>query len=68
VRVDERDSDDSFGAAMLCWFFGLVIVYSALFGTGYLLYGRPAPGLFGLATSVAAAVLLFRNLPRIRFR
>jgi len=68
VRVDERDGDDSFTAAMLCWFLGMAIVYSALFGTGYLLYGRPLPGLFGLAVAVTSAFLLFRILPRIRFR
>jgi Na+/proline symporter len=68
VRVDERDADASFTAAMLCWFLGLATVYSALFATGYLLYGRPLPGLIGFTVAAASAYLLFRNLPRIRFR
>ena len=44
-----RDAD-SITAAFLAWFLGCVLVYAALFGTGYLLYGR------GLAAVVALAI------------
>jgi SSS family solute:Na+ symporter len=55
----------SLTAAVLCWFLGCVVVYGALFGTGALLYGRTAPGLLSAAVAGAAAILLFRMLPRV---
>jgi Na+/proline symporter len=57
----------SFSASVLCWFLGCVVVYGALFGAGYLLYGRPLPGLAYLAVAVAAGVGIFRALPRVGF-
>jgi Na+/proline symporter len=57
----------SFSAAMLCWFLGVLIVYAALFGTGFLLYGQALAGLLGLSVAVIAAFGLFRALPRVGF-
>ena len=49
------------------WFLGCAVVYSALFGTGYLLYGRPLPATLAFVAAAGAAVGLFRLLPRVRF-
>jgi len=49
------------------WFLGCTVVYAALFGTGYLLYGRPLPATIALGVAAAASVGLFRLLPRVRF-
>ena len=59
------EESGSFTAALLCWFTGCVVVYGALFGTGYLLYGNTAAGLVCVAVVGVAAVTLFRMLPRV---
>ncbi|MDH3479922.1 MAG: sodium:proline symporter, partial [Gemmatimonadota bacterium] len=68
VRVDAYDRDDSLPAAFLSWFLGMTVVYSALFGTGFLLYGRTIPGVLCAATVVIAAIGLIRVVPRVRFQ
>ncbi len=65
--VQTTAAEGSFTAALLSWFLGCVVVYAALFGMGYTLYGRP---LFGLACAlvvVVAAGAILRNLPRVGF-
>ena len=44
---------------------GIALVYGALFGSGLLLLGRPAPGFIGVAVAVAALVVLVRTLPAL---
>ena len=63
-----RTDDGSVTAAFLGWFLGCVLVYGALFGTGYALYGRPLPATLALAISAGAGAWLFRLLPRLGFR
>jgi hypothetical protein len=46
---------------------GCTVVYSALFGTGFLLYGSILAGVFGLLIAGFAAVGLFATLPRVGF-
>lgn len=58
------DARSSVTAAFLAWFLGCVLVYGALFGTGYLLYGQPAGAALALGASVVAGAWLFRVLPR----
>jgi hypothetical protein len=52
-------------AGFLGWFLGLVSVYGALFGTGYLLYGNLVAGLGLLALAGVAMLGIFRVLPRV---
>ena len=56
---------ESVTAAFLAWFLGCVLVYAALFGTGYLLYGQAVAAVVALAISAGAGVWLFRLLPRL---
>ncbi len=65
--VETRPVQGSFTAALGCWFLGCVVVYSALFGTGYLLYGRTAPGVVCMLVAAVGAIGLFRTLPRVGF-
>ena len=44
------------------------MIYTALFGTGYLVYGRALPGLACFAGTACAAWGLFRALPRVGFK
>jgi hypothetical protein len=62
----EKPSGD-IAAAFLAWFLGCVAVYSALFGTGYLLYGRVSLGLVCVAAAVLSALLLARVIPKVGF-
>ncbi len=54
------------GASFLAWFLGCVVVYGALFGTGYLLYGEVAPAVVCLLAAAGAAAGLVRVFPRIK--
>ncbi len=58
---------ESLSAAFLAWFLGCLVVYAALFGTGYLLYGSYAAGMVGLAVFAVAAWSLTRVLPSVGF-
>ena len=62
-----RGAGESPAAAFLCWFLGCAVVYSALFGVGYLVYGRASLGVGLLTVTVLCAVGLFRALPRVGF-
>jgi len=65
--VETGPVEGSFSAAVMSWFLGCVVVYSALFGTGYFLYGRPVLGSVFMVVVVLAAVGIFRNLQRVGF-
>jgi Na+/proline symporter len=68
VRVDDgADDGGSVAASLLCWLLGCVVVYAALFGTGYVLYGQMGLGSLFLVASALAALGLFRTLPRVGF-
>jgi Na+/proline symporter len=54
-------------AGLLAWFLGCTMVYGALFGTGFLLYGQVAPGVLALIVAVASGWGVFRTLPRVGF-
>ena len=58
---------ESVSAAFLCWFLGVVVIYAALFGTGYLLYGKPVTAIVCLAAAAVAAGGLFRAMRRVGF-
>ena len=65
VDVGQGSPDsESVTAAFLAWFLGCVLVYAALFGTGYLLYGQMAAAAVALAVSAGAGAWLFRLLSR----
>ncbi|HEV8380229.1 MAG TPA: sodium:solute symporter family protein [Gemmatimonadales bacterium] len=67
VTTRPATAGESVTAAFLCWFLGVALIYAALFGTGYLLYGKPVPALVCLVVAGAAAWGLFRALPRVGF-
>jgi solute:Na+ symporter, SSS family len=67
VTVGDHRSE-TLSAAFLAWFLGCVVVYGALFGTGYVLYGRAGLASLCLGVAAAAAVGLMRVLPRVGLR
>ena len=65
--AEASPSGESLTAAFMSWFLGCVLVYGALFGTGYLLYGETAPGVVSLAVAGLAGWGVLRLLPRVGF-
>jgi Na+/proline symporter len=61
------DADGGLPAAFLCWFLGCLAVYAALFTTGFFIYGQLGYSVAGAIVTTAAAVGLFRTLPRVGF-
>jgi hypothetical protein len=59
------EGDDSPSAAFLAWFLGCTVVYGAVLGTGYLLYGRGALATVCLGAAVAASAVLLKTVRRI---
>jgi len=58
---------DNLAAGLLAWFLGCLTVYSALFGTGYILYGERGLAMVCFAVLAVAIMGLFRTLPRVGF-
>ena len=56
-----------FAAGLLSWFLGCVMVYAALFGTGFLLYGNIAWGVTGLVLAAMAGRGVLKLLPKVGF-
>ena len=59
---------ESLSAAALAWLLGCLAVYSAMFGTGYVLYGEPLPGVVLLTVAAAGAVAVLKLMPRVGLR
>ena len=47
------------------WLVGVTLVYSVLFGTGYLVVGRPMAGIVALVIALIAAVAMWRLTARL---
>ena len=69
ARRAGRGTEEYFltGRSMPCWFLGCALVYSALFGTGFLLYGQTMTGIFNMVVAAVSGWGLFRVLPRVGF-
>lgn len=55
-------------AAFLAWFLGCIVIYGALFGTGYTLYGEVGAAVLCFTVAGVAAAGVMRVLPRIELR
>ncbi|MDH5198306.1 MAG: sodium:proline symporter, partial [Gemmatimonadota bacterium] len=65
--VQTRPDDDSLTAALASWFLGCVVVYGALIGTGFGVYGQMGLAALCLSVAAAAALGLFRTVARVKF-
>ena len=68
LELEADPQADSPTAALLSWFLGCVVVYGALLGTGYTLYGRGGPAALCLLAAAAAAVGLWRTFRGVGLR
>ncbi|MBE0638827.1 MAG: Na+:solute symporter [Bacteroidales bacterium] len=66
IVVDKNKSWDV-PVGILCMFLGCVTVYSALFATGYWIYGEITPAVLLTALAVIAAYLLTKTWNRLSF-
>jgi Na+/proline symporter len=57
-------ADDTLGRLALRWLLGCALVYAALFGTGWLLFGHLLAGLTALLVAAALLAFLLRDLGR----
>jgi solute:Na+ symporter, SSS family len=64
----EPSDEDSPTAAFLAWFLGCFVIYGAVFGTGYALYGRTGLSLVCFAVSAVATAGVIRALPKVGLR
>jgi len=67
IDASSEPAPGSMAAAFLCWMLGCVLVYGALLGTGYALYGMGGKAALFFAAAMAAGIGLFRTLPRVGF-
>ncbi len=67
VVVTGDGPDSGIGAGLAGWFFGCLAVYSALFATGFFVYGNIGLGAVLAVVTVVGAVGLFRVLPKVGF-
>ena len=65
VETDPTAPKGNLSAGLLCWFLGCVVVYSALFATGYFLYGNLVPAAVAFLILALAAGSLFKVFPRV---
>lgn len=68
VEVGDEASSGGVAAAFIAWFLGIAAVYSALFGTGFFLYGQVGYGVLAVLITVASAIGLFKVLPKVEVR
>ncbi|MGD8496413.1 MAG: Na+:solute symporter [Gemmatimonadales bacterium] len=67
VDTKGRGPDGSLAVAFTCWVLGCVVVYAALFGTGWALYGDTGPAAAAAGVAALAGVGLLRLVPRVGF-
>jgi len=68
IDIGPADDRESPAAAFLAWFLGCVVVYGAVFGTGYALYGNGGIAAVCLAVTGGASWWLLKVLPRVGLR
>jgi len=63
--IPSADEPWSVPLGILCMFVGCLAVYSALFATGYWIYGNYLPAIFLSAVAVVSAVVLVKTWSRV---
>jgi Na+/proline symporter len=66
-QLPEVKSDTGFGRLLVSWISGVVLVYSALFGIGKLLFGSYGAALLFFGAAAAAVAIIYQNLKKISF-
>jgi Na+/proline symporter len=59
------ESDKGFLRMFMNWIFGVVLVYSILFGTGSLIFGNITSTLIYIFTAIVSIIIIYKNLQHI---
>lgn len=62
--MPEVESDKGFLLLFADWFLGIVLVYSALFGTGKLIFGEPLPAALYFLAAAVSGWLIYSDMNR----
>jgi Na+/proline symporter len=65
VKIPDVKGDGNFGRMFINWIFGVILVYSLLFGIGNLLFGRHIEFLISLLLAAVSVWMIHRNLSSI---
>ena len=66
-ELPEVKSDSGFGRMFLNWLFGVVLVYSSLFGIGKLLFGEYISAFIYLSLAIVSIGVIYFNLRKSEF-
>ncbi len=67
-KLPEVKSDTGFFRMFVNWFFGVVLVYSILFGTGKLIFGDYTSALIFLGTAIISIIIIYKNLAELGWK
>lgn len=67
-KLPEVESDTGFFRAFINWFFGVILVYSFLFGTGKLIFGEYQYFLIYLLISMISVFIIYKNLSKVGWK
>jgi SSS family solute:Na+ symporter len=63
-ELPDIQGDTGFPALFADWFFGIVLVYTVLFGTGKLIFGETGTALLYYAAGAFAGIMIYRDLSK----
>ena len=65
VKDPGTDNNSELTASLMCWFLGCVLIYSCIFGTGFLIYGDIATGFICMLVAGLSAWGIHKIFPQI---
>lgn len=68
VKVPDVEGDTGFLKSFINWFFGVILVYSFLFGTGKLIFGEIGLFIMYLIIAIISIFIIYRNLSQIGWK
>ena len=67
-KLPEVESDTGFLRMFMNWFFGVVLVYSILFGTGKLIFGDNISAIIYFFAGLTSVIVIYKNLSSIGWK
>ena len=65
LKIPDTDSNSELTASLMCWFLGCVLIYSCIFGTGFLIYGDTSTGFICMLVAGSSAWGIHKIFPQI---
>ena len=64
-KLEGVEGDKGFVKMFINWIFGVILVYSILFGTGSLIFGNVVNTLFCFIAAIISGIVIYKNLQNI---